>query len=470
VAGKTLYDKVWDAHVVGVRDDGQTMLYIDQQLLHEVTSPQAFEGLTLAGRAPWRIDANLATPDHNVPTVNREAGIDGITDLIAREQVETLDANCKRFGITQFDILDQRQGIVHVVGPEQGATLPGMTVVCGDSHTSTHGAFGAIAFGIGTSQVRDVLASQSLAMGKLKVRRIWVDGQLQQGVYAKDLVLHVIRSLGVKGGVGYAYEFAGPAIDALSMEERMTLCNMAIEGGARCGYVNPDQITYDDLKGRPFAPAGAAWDRAVAWWSSLASGAEAVFDDEVRFDAAAIAPTITWGITPGQGIGVDETVPTLEQTEPDERPLAEEAYRYMDLQPGAPIAGTPVDVCFIGSCTNGRIEDMRTAAQILKGRKVHPGVRCIIIPGSQQVYLDALVEGLIDIFIRAGAVVSTPTCGPCLGGHMGVLADGERCVSTTNRNFVGRMGSAKSEVYLSNPAVAAASAVAGRITSPDDIS
>jgi 3-isopropylmalate/(R)-2-methylmalate dehydratase large subunit len=337
-------------------------------------------------------------------------------------------------------------------------------VACGDSHTSTHGAFGAIAFGIGTSQVRDVLASQSLAMGKLKVRRIWVDGQLQRGVYAKDLVLHVIRTLGVKGGVGYAYEFAGPAIEALSMEERMTLCNMAIEGGARCGYVNPDQVTFDYLEGRPFAPSGEAWAEAVRWWSGLASGSDAVFDDEVRFDAASIAPTVTWGITPGQGIGVDEAVPTLEQTEPDERPLAEEAYRYMDLQPGAPIAGVPVDVCFIGSCTNGRLSDLQAAAAVAKGRHVAEGIKAFVVPGSEQVAAAAEAEGLDKVFEAAGFEWREPGCSMCLAMNPDRLEGRQISASSSNRNFKGRQGSASGRTLLMSPAMVAAAAIHGRVS------
>ncbi|MGA1013388.1 3-isopropylmalate dehydratase large subunit, partial [Vulcanococcus sp.] len=333
-----------------------------------------------------------------------------------------------------------------------------------DSHTSTHGAFGAIAFGIGTSQVRDVLASQSLAMGKLKVRRIWVDGQLQRGVYAKDLVLHVIRTLGVKGGVGYAYEFAGPAIEALSMEERMTLCNMAIEGGARCGYVNPDQVTFDYLEGRPFAPSGEAWAEAVRWWSGLASGSDAVFDDEVRFDAASIAPTVTWGITPGQGIGVDEAVPTLEQTEPDERPLAEEAYRYMDLQPGAPIAGLPVDVCFIGSCTNGRLSDLQAAAAVAKGRHVAEGIKAFVVPGSEQVAAAAEAEGLDKVFEAAGFEWREPGCSMCLAMNPDRLEGRQISASSSNRNFKGRQGSASGRTLLMSPAMVAAAAIHGRVS------
>ncbi len=373
----TLYDKVWALHQVAELPSGSTQLFIGLHLIHEVTSPQAFAALKDLGLSVRHPERTVATVDHIVPTTSQARPF---ADGLAEEMLSTLERNCQENGIHLNGLGSGRQGIVHVMAPELGLTQPGMTVACGDSHTSTHGAFGAIAFGIGTSQVRDVLASQSLTMNKLKVRRIWVDGALQPGVFAKDLVLHIIRTLGVKGGVGYAYEFAGPAIEALSMEERMTLCNMAIEGGARCGYVNPDQTTFDYLKGRPHAPSGDAWDRAVSWWRSLASGADACFDDEVKFDAAAIAPTITWGITPGQGIGVDEAVPTLEQTPEEDRPLAQEAYRYMDLQPGQAIAGLPVDVCFIGSCTNGRLSDLRAAAAVAAGRQVASGIKAFVVP------------------------------------------------------------------------------------------
>lgn len=343
----TLYDKVWELHRVAELPGGSTQLFVGLHLIHEVTSPQAFSALEDKGLSVRCPERTVATVDHIVPTITQNRPF---ADPLAEEMLSTLESNCAKYGITLHGLGSGRQGIVHVIAPELGLTQPGMTVACGDSHTSTHGAFGAIAFGIGTSQVRDVLASQSLAMNKLKVRRIWVDGELSEGVSAKDLILHVIHSLGVKAGVGYAHEFAGPAIEALSMEERMTLCNMAIEGGARCGYVNPDAVTFAYLKGSLHAPSGEAWQRAVAWWRSLASDASAVFDDEVRFDAASIAPTVTWGITPGQGVSVEERVPTLESLEPSERPIAEEAYRYMDLAPGTAIAGVPVDVCFIATC------------------------------------------------------------------------------------------------------------------------
>jgi 3-isopropylmalate/(R)-2-methylmalate dehydratase large subunit len=353
---------------------------------------------------------------------------------------------------------------VHVIAPELGLTQPGMTVACGDSHTSTHGAFGAIAFGIGTSQVRDVLASQSLAMNKLKVRRLWVENQLSPGVFAKDLILHVIRSLGVKAGVGYAYEFAGPAIDALSMEERMTLCNMAIEGGARCGYVNPDQTTFDYLEGRPSVPTGEAWQRATRWWRSLASNADAVFDDELHFDAATIAPTVTWGITPGQGIGVDEQVPMPEQLDPADRPIAQEAYRYMDLTPGQAIAGVPVDVCFIGSCTNGRLSDLQAAAAVARGRQVAAGIKAFVVPGSEQVARAAEAEGLDQVFRDAGFEWREPGCSMCLAMNPDRLEGRQISASSSNRNFKGRQGSASGRTLLMSPAMVAAAAVTGHVS------
>ena len=456
----TLYDKVWDLHRVAELPGGSTQLFIGLHLIHEVTSPQAFAGLRDLGLSVLHPERTVATVDHIVPTTNQARPF---ADPLAEAMLETLERNCDDHGITLHGLGSGRQGIVHVIAPELGLTQPGMTVACGDSHTSTHGAFGAIAFGIGTSQVRDVLASQSLAMTKLKVRRIWVDGQLQRGVYAKDLVLHVIRSLGVKAGVGYAYEFAGPAIDALSMEERMTLCNMAIEGGARCGYVNPDATTFAYLEGRPYAPAGPAWERAVAWWQSLASGANAVFDDQVDFDASTIAPTITWGITPGQGIGVDEAVPSLEQTEPDERPIAEEAYRYMDLAPGTPIAGLAVDVCFIGSCTNGRLSDLQAAAAVAKGRQVAAGITAFVVPGSEQVAAAAEAEGLDVIFREAGFQWREPGCSMCLAMNPDRLEGRQISASSSNRNFKGRQGSATGRTLLMSPAMVAAAAVTGHV-------
>jgi len=457
----TLYDKVWDLHRVAELPGGSTQLFIGLHLIHEVTSPQAFAALEdkdLSVRCPER---TVATVDHIVPTTSQARPF---ADPLAEEMLSTLERNCARHGITLHGLGSGRQGIVHVIAPELGLTQPGMTVACGDSHTSTHGAFGAIAFGIGTSQVRDVLASQSLAMNKLKVRRIWVENQLGSGVFAKDLILHVIRTLGVKAGVGHAYEFAGPAIEALSMEERMTLCNMAIEGGARCGYVNPDQVTIDYLAGRPGAPSGEAWDRAVAWWRSLATDPDASFDDEVRFDAAAIAPTVTWGITPGQGIAVNEAVPTPEQLEPSERPIAEEAYRYMDLTPGQSIAGVPVDVCFIGSCTNGRLSDLQAAAAVARGRQVSAGIRAFVVPGSEQVARAAEAEGLDAVFRAAGFEWREPGCSMCLAMNPDRLEGRQISASSSNRNFKGRQGSASGRTLLMSPAMVAAAAVTGQVT------
>jgi 3-isopropylmalate/(R)-2-methylmalate dehydratase large subunit len=461
VSAGTLFDKVWELHRVADLPGGSTQLFIGLHLIHEVTSPQAFAALSDLGLTVRHPERTVATVDHIVPTTSQARPF---ADPLAEEMLATLEANCAAHGILLHGLGSGRQGIVHVIAPELGLTQPGMTVACGDSHTSTHGAFGAIAFGIGTSQVRDVLASQSLAMTKLKVRRIWVEGELQNGVYAKDLILHIIRTLGVKGGVGYAHEFAGPTIEALTMEERMTLCNMAIEGGARVGYVNPDSTTFAYLQGRPHSPSGAAWDQAVAWWSALASDPDASFDDEVRFDAAVIAPTVTWGITPGQGIGVDETVPTLEQTPPDERPLAEEAYRYMDLAPGSPIAGLPVDVCFIGSCTNGRLSDLREAAAVARGRQVAPGLRAFVVPGSEQVAAEAEAEGLDAVFRAAGFEWRQPGCSMCLAMNPDRLEGRQISASSSNRNFKGRQGSASGRTLLMSPAMVAAAAVTGQVT------
>ena len=457
----TLYDKVWDFHRVADLPGGSTQLLIGLHLIHEVTSPQAFAALEDKGLSVRCPERTVATVDHIVPTTSQARPF---ADPLAEEMLSTLERNCQRHGITLHGLGSGRQGIVHVIAPELGLTQPGMTVACGDSHTSTHGAFGAIAFGIGTSQVRDVLASQSLAMNKLKVRRLWFDNQLSAGVFAKDLILHVIRTLGVKAGVGHAYEFAGPAIEALSMEERMTLCNMAIEGGARCGYVNPDQVTFDYLAGRPEAPSGEAWERAVQWWRALASDSDAHFDDEVRFDAAAIAPTVTWGITPGQGIGVDETVPTPEQLDPSDRPIAEEAYRYMDLAPGSAIAGVQVDVCFIGSCTNGRLSDLQAAANVARGRQVAAGIKAFVVPGSEQVARAAEAEGLDKVFRAAGFEWREPGCSMCLAMNPDRLEGRQISASSSNRNFKGRQGSASGRTLLMSPAMVAAAAIKGSVT------
>ena len=457
----TLYDKVWNLHRVAELPGGSTQLFVGLHLIHEVTSPQAFAALRDKGLSVRCPERTVATVDHIVPTTSQNRPF---ADPLAEEMLSTLERNCADHGITLHGIGSGRQGIVHVIAPELGLTQPGMTVACGDSHTSTHGAFGAIAFGIGTSQVRDVLASQSLAMSKLKVRRIQVNGQLADGVSAKDLILHVIRTLGVKGGVGFAYEFAGPAVEALSMEERMTLCNMAIEGGARCGYVNPDQVTFDYLNGRAGAPSGEAWDRAVTWWRSLVTDADAVVDDEVVFDAASIAPTVTWGITPGQGLGIDECVPGLEQLEPGDRPIAEEAYRYMDLQPGTAIAGVPVDVCFIGSCTNGRLSDLRAAAAVARGRRVADGIKAFVVPGSEQVAKAAQAEGLDRVFLEAGFEWREPGCSMCLAMNPDRLEGRQISASSSNRNFKGRQGSASGRTLLMSPAMVAAAAIHGQVT------
>ena len=457
----TLFDKVWDLHTVGTLPSGQTQLFIGLHLIHEVTSPQAFAMLNERGLKVMYPDRTIATVDHIVPTEDQSRPF---ADPMAETMMSALEKNTKEHGIRFFNVGSGNQGIVHVIAPEQGLTQPGMTVACGDSHTSTHGAFGAIAFGIGTSQVRDVLASQTLALAKLKVRRIEVNGELPEGVFAKDIILHIIRKLGVKGGVGYAYEFAGSAIEGLSMEGRMTLCNMSIEGGARCGYVNPDQTTYDYIKGRNFAPKGNDWDKALDWWNSLRSDEAAEYDDVVRFEAAEIAPTVTWGITPGQGIGVDETVPTLEAMPDDEKPIAEEAYRYMQLSPGQQIEGTKVDVCFIGSCTNGRISDLREAAKVASGRHVAEGVKAFVVPGSEQVKKQAEAEGLDKIFTAAGFEWREPGCSMCLAMNPDKLQGTQISASSSNRNFKGRQGSASGRTLLMSPAMVVSAAVTGQVS------
>jgi 3-isopropylmalate/(R)-2-methylmalate dehydratase large subunit len=462
MSGKTLYDKVWDAHLVGQRADGQSMVYIDRHLLHEVTSPQAFEGLKLAGRKPWRIDANLATPDHNVPTDNRAAGLDGITDLIAREQVVTLDNNCREYGITQFDILDPRQGIVHVIGPEQGATLPGMTIVCGDSHTSTHGAFAALAQGIGTSDVEHVLATQCLVQQKAGNFTVQVDGQLPELVSAKDLVLAIIGAIGTAGATGHTIEYRGSAISALSMEGRMTLCNMSIEAGARAGMVGVDDTTLAYLKGRPFAPSGSLWDQAEAYWRTLVSDADAQFDRQLVLDAASLVPQITWGTSPEMVIGVDAAAPDPRAAaDAQEADGIERALTYMGLSANQPISGVSLDRVFIGSCTNSRIEDLRVVASVVSGKKVAKNIKqALIVPGSGLVKAQAEAEGLADIFVAAGFDWRAAGCSMCLAMNPDRLQPEERCASTSNRNFEGRQGHA-GRTHLVSPAMAAAAAIAG---------
>ncbi|RAM52404.1 MAG: 3-isopropylmalate dehydratase large subunit [Hapalosiphonaceae cyanobacterium JJU2] len=456
----TLFDKVWDLHTVGTLPSGQTQLLIGLHLIHEVTSPQAFAMLRERGLKVLFPERTIATVDHIVPTTNQARPF---ADTLAEEMMQALEQNCQENGITFHNIGSGNQGIVHVIAPEQGLTQPGMTIACGDSHTSTHGAFGAIAFGIGTSQVRDVLASQTLALSKLKVRKIEVNGTLKPGVYAKDVILHIIRTLGVKGGVGYAYEYAGTTFEQMNMEERMTVCNMSIEGGARCGYINPDQVTYAYLKGKDFAPKDADWEKAVAWWESIKSDADAEYDDVVVFEAAEIPPTVTWGITPGQGIGVNQFVPSAEQLAEEDRQIAQEAYIYMDLAPGQPIQGTKVDVCFIGSCTNGRISDLREAAKVAQGRQVAEGVKAFVVPGSERVKQQAEAEGLDKIFQAAGFEWREPGCSMCLAMNPDKLQGQQLSASSSNRNFKGRQGSASGRTLLMSPAMVAAAAVKGEV-------
>ncbi len=459
MSARTLYDKLWDTHVVRSDADGTVLIYIDRHLVHEVTSPQAFEGLRLAGRKPWRVDTILATPDHNVPTVGRDKGI---ADPIARLQVETLDQNCAEFGITEFKMNDLRQGIVHVISPEEGATLPGMTVVCGDSHTSTHGAFGALAHGIGTSEVEHVLATQCLLQKKSKNMRITVDGKVGAGMTAKDIVLAIIGEIGTAGGTGYAIEFAGEAIRDLSMEGRMTVCNMAIEAGARAGMVAVDDKTIDYIRGRPYAPTGEMWERAVVAWRELYSDANTRFDREVRIDAAAIRLQVTWGTSPEMVVPVDDVVPDPRQeSDPVRREGIERALAYMGLEAGTPITAIQPDKVFIGSCTNGRIEDLRAAADVVRGRRVAASIRqALVVPGSGLVKQQAEQEGLDRIFVEAGFEWREPGCSMCLAMNADRLEPGERCASTSNRNFEGRQGPG-GRTHLVSPAMAAAAAVTG---------
>ncbi|NEQ23994.1 MAG: 3-isopropylmalate dehydratase large subunit [Microcoleus sp. SIO2G3] len=461
MSARTLFDKVWDLHTVGILPSGQTQLFIGLHLIHEVTSPQAFAMLRERGLKVLYPDRTVATVDHIVPTDNQARPF---ADVLAEEMMQALENSCKEYGVRFYNIGSGSQGIVHVIAPEQGLTQPGMTIACGDSHTSTHGAFGAIAFGIGTSQVRDVLASQTLALSKLKVRKIEVNGKLSPGVYAKDVILHIIRTLGVKGGVGYAYEFAGTTFEQMSMEERMTVCNMSIEGGARCGYVNPDEVTYEYLQGKDFAPKEAEWDKAVSWWNSLRSDQDAVYDDVVTFDAAEIAPTVTWGITPGQGIAVNEVVPVADTLPESEKAIAQEAYRYMDFTPGTPIQGTKVDVCFIGSCTNGRISDLREAAKFAQGKRVAEGVKAFVVPGSERVKKEAEAEGLDKIFVEAGFEWREPGCSMCLAMNPDKLQGTQLSASSSNRNFKGRQGSSTGRTLLMSPAMVVAAAIKGEVS------
>ena len=464
--GRTLAQKVWDDHVVRQADGEPDLLYIDLHLLHEVTSPQAFEGLRMTGRPVRRPDLTIATEDHNVPTTDLGRPI---ADPVSRTQVETLRTNCAEFGIRLHPMGDLDQGIVHVIGPQLGLTQPGMTIVCGDSHTSTHGAFGALAFGIGTSEVEHVLATQTLPLKPFKTMAITVNGRLRPGVTSKDVILAVIARIGTGGGQGYVLEYRGEAIEALSMEARMTICNMSIEAGARAGMIAPDDTTFAYLQGRPHAPTGDSWDEAVAYWRTLATDPDATFDHEVVLDADDIAPFVTWGTNPGQGLPLSESVPDpAAMTDPVARAAAERALEYMALTPGTPLRDIAVDTVFLGSCTNGRIEDLRAAADVLRGRHVADGVRLLVVPGSARVRLQAESEGLHTVFTQAGGEWRGAGCSMCLGMNPDQLSPGERSASTSNRNFEGRQG-AGGRTHLVSPLVAAATAVTGRLSSPADL-
>ena len=458
--GRTLFRKVWDQHAVRRLPTGQTQLFIGLHLIHEVTSPQAFDMLRQRGARVAFPERTYATVDHIVPTLDQRRPF---ADELAEQMLAALERNCREFGIHLSDLSTDRQGIVHVIGPELGLTQPGMTIACGDSHTSTHGAFGAIAFGIGTSQVRDVLASQCLSIDPLKVRRIAVSGALGPGVYAKDVILEIIARLGVRGGVGYAYEYAGAAVERMSMEERMTMCNMSIEGGARIGYVNPDETTFEYMAGRPFAPAGDAFDRARKWWRSLASDPDAAYDDDVEIDGNAIEPRVTWGINPGQSVGVSERIPAPGEAGGDADAVGE-ALEFMGLTAGAPIQGTKVDVAFVGSCTNSRLSDLREAARVASGRRVSPHVKALVVPGSKDVSRAAEAEGLHEVFRAAGFEWRGAGCSMCLAMNPDRLQGREVCASSSNRNFKGRQGSPTGRTLLMSPAMVAAAAVAGEVT------
>ena len=458
--GKTLLQKVWDAHSVRRLPTGQTQLFIGLHLVHEVTSPQAFDMLRARGWGVAFPQRTFATVDHIVPTVSRQRPF---LDTMAEQMMTALEKNCREHGIPLYDLGSDDQGIVHVIGPELGLTQPGMTIACGDSHTSTHGAFGSVAFGIGTSQVRDVLASQCLAIEPLKVRRITVTGRLSPGVYAKDVILSIIERLGVKGGAGFAYEYAGPAVERMSMDERMTICNMSIEGAARVGYVNPDQTTFEYLRGRPFAPQGARFDEAVGWWESLASDSDATYDDQVTIDGNQLEPTVTWGINPGQSVSVSSRIPSPEDVAPGERAGISEALTFMGFEGGTPIKGTPINVAFIGSCTNSRLSDLREAARVVKGHRVARGVRALVVPGSERVRKAAEGEGLDGIFRDAGFEWRGAGCSMCLAMNPDRLQGREICASSSNRNFKGRQGSPTGRTLLMSPAMVAAAALAGEV-------
>ena len=458
---RTLLDKVWEAHTVRMLPSGQTQLFIGLHLVHEVTTPQAFQMLKELGLKVRMPERTFGTLDHIIPTTSQARPY---ADPMAEEMAAQMIQNAKDFKLPLFDLDSGRQGIVHVIGPELGLSQPGMTIACGDSHTSTHGAVGAIAFGIGTSQVRDVLATQCLAMAKPKLRQVRIDNALGKGVYAKDIILTIIQKLGVKGGVGYAYEYAGPAIERLTMEERLTVCNMSIEGGARFGYVNPDQTTFDYVRGRPYAPQGEAFDRAVTWWKSIASEAGASYDDVARLDGAAIEPVVTWGINPEQSVGVSQRIPSPESAPEAERPTYREGLAHMGFKAGDPIKGAKIDVAFVGSCTNGRLSDLRAAAEVAKKGKVAKHVRALIVPGSQQVAKAAESEGLHEIFIAAGFQWRKAGCSMCLGMNDDKLQGREMSASSSNRNFIGRQGSPTGRTLLMSPAMVAAAAIAGAVT------
>ena len=463
--GQTLLKKVWDLHTVRPLPTGQTQLFIGLHLVHEVTSPQAFDTLRQRGWTVARPDRTFATVDHIIPTVERKRPF---LDVVAEDMIASLERNCRDFGVRLAGLDDDRQGIVHVIGPELGLTQPGMTIACGDSHTSTHGAFGSVAFGIGTSQVRDVLASQCLALEPMKVRRITVTGTLPPGVYAKDVILEIIQRLGVRGGTGYAYEYAGAAIERMTMDERMTICNMSIEGGARVGYVNPDDTTFNYLKGRPFAPQGEAFERAKTWWRSIASDRDAVYDDEVVIRAGDLAPVVTWGVNPGQSISIDERVPS--PTDAGEEPQAiSDALDYMGLHAGDRIAGLKVDVAFIGSCTNARLSDLREAARVVKGRHVASHVKALVVPGSAAIGKAAEREGLDEVFRAAGFEWRAAGCSMCLGMNPDKLQGDQVCAASSNRNFKGRQGSPTGRTLLMSPAMVAAAAIAGEVTDVRDL-
>ncbi|HEX5336234.1 MAG TPA: 3-isopropylmalate dehydratase large subunit [Propionicimonas sp.] len=464
--GKTLSDKVWDNHVVRTAAGEPDLLYIDLHLVHEVTSPQAFDGLRLAGRTVRRTDLTLATEDHNTPTINILAPI---ADPVSKVQVDTLRGNAAEFGVRIHSLGDLDQGVVHIIGPQLGLTQPGLTVVCGDSHTSTHGAFGALAFGIGTSEVEHVLATQTLTQARPKTMAVNINGELPHGVTAKDIVLTLIAKVGTGGGQGYIVEYRGTTIENLSMEGRMTICNMSIEWGAKAGMMAPDETTFAYLKGRPHAPEGAEWDEAVAYWKTLYSDADAVFDAEVDIDATQLAPFVTWGTNPGQGVPLSATVPSPDEfTDPVDRSAAERALTYMDLAAGTPMRDIRVDTVFLGSCTNGRIEDLRLAASVIAGHKVADGVRMLVVPGSARVRLQAMAEGLDKVFTEAGAEWREAGCSMCLGMNPDQLAPGERSASTSNRNFEGRQGKG-GRTHLVSPPVAAATAIRGTLSSPADL-